>query len=163
MSDPVSSSSYRPLECSAESNALEEVSSVGDPSAPAAPPAVHVIELEPVIVEGDAGARELVRKSRENTGLDPSACGEEKFEKQMACAEATLKALTSLATPGGLVDDVIETSVESLKCGYAREQYADCLKREEAREQRARECEEDGGIPLQSVRAHEIFCVLVRP
>lgn len=164
MSDPVSSQFHRlPDSAASQPLELEPVVIAGDAGASSTP--TQVIDLEPVVIVGEAGVKELVRRHQQSAPSDSSTCREDAFDAFAECNGALwagLGAGVAMINPVAFAIGLGAASSEGLKCGRAIAQLTDCSERAAAREAGLVECEERGGVALQGAAENELIC-LVRP
>jgi hypothetical protein len=103
--------------------------SVASCSPAAEQPARGQVTIPPVVIQGDAGARQLVRE------LDASRrspdCSLEASNAALSCAKAGVAAVgTLLVSPSGVgaAVGIAATFVESISCGKDLRAYYDCEK-----------------------------------
>jgi hypothetical protein len=123
---------------------------------PAAPlPAVSstpTVNLEPIVVTGDAGAQALLRS------YDASqACGPQKQALSLAC----------LAIPVGVVDGGISSAfLASLNCGKDLQALSDCRDDAQALQSSATQviddCHDRGGNVSAASSRNEIICEVTK-
>ncbi len=124
---------------------------------PAGKPAV--VTLEPIVVEGDAGAQALLKQ------FEQSQCQNDKGAAALACATMLgSAALTGLSAPtgAGLVLGTSITVANAINCARLVTAYNDCVDDVQAQHEAATSCEADGGVPLQGASEGELVCLVPR-
>jgi len=126
-------------------------------SAGAASPSI--VNLEPVVITGDAGAQELLR------GYDASrACGNEKRTAASSCPAIGLGILN--AVEGGPLTGLATAFYASIGCGRDLRAFLDCRDESEALKSSAAQvvsdCHDHDGRVAAGASANEIICE-VRP
>ena len=127
------------------------------PPVPATPPAAEpaVINLEPVLITGDAGSQELLRR------YDASrACGAEKQTALLTCPTIATSMLNGLE--GGPWTGVAGAFHGSVLCGKELRALFDCHEQAEAQQSSARQvvedCHDRGGTIRAGASAQELIC-----
>lgn len=129
---------------------------------PATPPAASgtaVVNLEPVLVTGDAGAQALLRS------YDASqACGQPRTDLYLACSAIVLGVANILDE--GPIGGVASTFHASISCGKELRALADCRDEAQALQSSAAQlvddCHERGGKVSAGALHNEIVCEVTR-
>jgi hypothetical protein len=130
MTTPISSSNSSVYDPSAQMSFADGSNSATASSgstASAAPPAPPVVTLDPVVIEGDAGTRQLLERYERSRRVPD--CSAEASEAAQSCAKAGLAAVTgglAATTLVGAIPAVAITFVESVSCGEDLAAYFEC-------------------------------------
>ncbi|MDF3065030.1 MAG: hypothetical protein K0R38_631 [Polyangiaceae bacterium] len=101
--------------------------SMAGPTASVAPAAPPLVTIDPVVIEGDAGARQLVQ--RYDQSRRAADCSDEAKEAGLSCAKAGVAAVVgglSATTVVGALPAAAITLVESISCGKDLATYFEC-------------------------------------
>jgi hypothetical protein len=130
MTTPISSSNSSVYDPSAQMSFADgsgpAMSSVG-PTASVAPAAPPVLTIDPVVIEGDAGARQLVQRYEQSRRA--ADCSVEAKVAALSCAKAGVAAVAgglSATTIVGALPAAAVTLVESISCGKDLAAYFEC-------------------------------------
>lgn len=154
MPDPISSSSRSVYQTCDSSNA----SCADSPSA--APPMVAelpVVTIAPVVITGDAGAQELLRR------YDDAPCAAAKQAVTLSCPAIGLSVL-NLLEGGGPIASVVTALHTSVLCGKDLRALSDCSEHRESLKTSASaivaDCHDRDGVVKPGVTLSEIICEL---
>ncbi len=149
MSDAISATT--PAVCDASIASCPEF----PPIAAASATGPATVNLEPVVVTGDAGTQELLRRYDTT-----QTCGAEKHSAKLACSSIALGVLN--AAEGGVVTGFATAIYASYTCGEDLRVFVDCRDDAEALRQSAlrvvSDCHERGGAVSPGTFANEIIC-----
>lgn len=132
MTTPISSSNSSVYDPSAQMSFADgsgPVASSAGTTAPAVPSSPPVVTIDPVVIEGDAGARQLLQRYEESRRADCSFQGK---EAALSCAKAGVVAVAgglSATTVVGALPAAAATLVESISCGKDLATYLECKSR----------------------------------
>jgi hypothetical protein len=139
--------------CDASIASCEEFPPAAVASAGAVGPAV--VNLEPVVITGDAGAQELLRRYDTT-----QTCGAEKNTAWLSCPAIGLGVLNTLE--GGPLAGLASSFHASITCGKDLRAFSDCRDQAEALQgsavQVVADCHDRGGIVSPGASANEIVC-----
>lgn len=131
MTTPISSSNSSVYDPSAQmclADGSGPATSSSGPTAPAGPTASPpVVTLDPVVIEGDAGTRQLLERYEQSRRVPD--CSTEAKEAAQSCAKAGLAADTgglTATTLVGALPAIAITFVESFACGEDLAAYFEC-------------------------------------
>ncbi len=125
------------------------------------PPAgKHVVMLEPVVVEGDAGVQALLRRHAADQ------CHGEKGDAVLSCTLTVLAAVKAAVTARvAWPVAVLETGIAALgaaNCARVVVAYEDCVDKHVARAEATVKCEAEGGKLVVNESATELICQVER-
>src|SRR5262245_62017123 len=130
MTTPVSSANSSVYDPSAQMSFADgrnaAVPSSG-PTASAASPAPNVVTIDPVLIEGDAGAQQLVQRYEQSRRAPD--CSLEAKEAALSCAEAAATAVAgglSATTVVGALPAAAVVLAQSVTCGKDLSEYFAC-------------------------------------
>ncbi len=130
MTTPISSSSSSVYDPSAQMSFADgsgPATSSAGPTASVAPAAPPAVTIDPVVIEGDAGARQLVQRYEQSRRA--SDCSFEAKEAALSCTKAGVAAVVggfSATTVVGALPAAAITLVESISCGKDLATYFEC-------------------------------------
>jgi hypothetical protein len=155
MPDPISSANR-----SADETCDPTISSCADASRPSLPATVTapIVTVDPVIITGDAGARELLRR------YEGVTCSAQKQSAASTCPGIGLGVLNALE--GGPIVGIVTAFHASLLCGKELRAVYDCNDRKEtldaARANAIADCHDRDGVVKPGVSSNEIICEVTR-
>jgi hypothetical protein len=150
---PDAISSTTPSVCDASVASCADFSPPAVAAAGAVAPTI--VNLEPVVITGDAGAQELLRRYDTN-----QSCGAEKHTAALACPAIALGVLNTLE--GGRITGLASAFHASFICGEDLRAFSDCRDAAQALEASAHrvvsDCHERSGNVSAGASANEIIC-----
>lgn len=116
----------------------------------------EVVTIEPILIQGDAGAQALLKQ------LDTKRCLSQAGDAVLSCAVTMVAAGGASATGVGLGAALAAASLGAANCARVVTAYDDCVSEQQARREASQACEAKDGLPLLTADNKTLVCLVER-